>query len=266
MALAFHCPSCKRPLPVSAGMLGQKVTCAGCQTSFVLAPTHLQTPGAAPPVVAATPAPPPLTATTAATSALAAPPVAVIEPPRVVASVPVAPPRPAAAPASSAARTTTAPPPTALKAAPDGKLPTLALHADASSKTKSAGSSTPSTLLVFAALAISATLSVAVLLVDVEPKAAPTNEAQLAREQIQRFYGDSAAELLPYQKLLRESQRAHSRHDLPAERRCYRHVLELLRAESRTPSKTLTGTTGDDAELERVLTVLLRDVRETSLF
>lgn len=269
MALAFHCPHCGQALPVSAAALGQKVECARCQANFFLAPTHLQAPGgkAAPPP----PAQPATSATGAAVATVAPPtPVAVPVAPRPVAMPASTPPTPSPlAPVSVKPAPVSKPvvlPATTLKAAPDGKLPTLSLEADAELAKKGTKEQGPSSVVVLATLAVSVTLSLAVLLVDFESGPTPTSAAAAARQDVQRFYGDEHAQIQPYQKLLREAQRAHTRGDISKERRCYRQVMELLRSEGRSVRKTLTGSAGDDAQLEQMLNVLLRDVQETSLF
>lgn len=145
-----------------------------------------------------------------------------------------------------------------LKPTADGKLPSLNLENEPVTKERGAGQSGPSTLVVVATLAVSVTLSLAMVLIDFEPQAKTVQPAKDARYEIQQFYGEDGVALEPYQALLRKAQRAHSRGDRAEERKCYRQVLELLRAEGRGVRKTLTGTDGDDVELERLLATLLR--------
>ncbi len=166
--------------------------------------------------------------------------------------------------ANASNQTVIAPTTTTLKPTPDGKLPTLALYSEVTRSEKTSTNSGPSTLVVLATLAVSVTLSLTMLLFDFAPTTSPTGEAEAARAHIVKFFGDEPTALQPYQKTLRESQRAHSRGDRSTERKCYREVLELLRSENRSLRKTLTGSAGDDRALENDLTVSLRATAETS--
>jgi hypothetical protein len=114
-------------------------------------------------------------------------------------------------------------------------------------------------VVVAGLLGVSLMLTLGLLLVDVEPSGSSAEDVREAREQLTAFFGSDVAPPRPFQLLLREAQRAHARGDRDTERARYRQVLELLRAESRSPSRTLTATAGDDAELERLLTILLHD-------
>jgi hypothetical protein len=239
-------------------MLGQSVVCAACKANFVLTPAQLQAPSGA---GKSAPPPPPGKSSTA-TATL---PAQLAAPPR-VAPPPIAPPVASRNQLPATKPAVTAPPPTLLQPAPDGKLPTLALEQDAVARGKQTPSQGPSTLIVVATLALSMTLSLAMLMLDFTPRKMPEADAFYARQKLESFFGDEGAPPRPYQSLLRESQRAHSRGDIATERKCYKQVMDQLRSESRGPLHTLTGTAGDDAELERQLTILLRDVGETSFF
>jgi hypothetical protein len=65
--------------------------------------------------------------------------------------------------------------------------------------------------------------------------------------------------LAPYQRHLRDAQRAYARGDTAAERQNYRRVLQLLRAEGRSRFSSLTTTPTQDRELEELLAILLTD-------
>ncbi|MCX7428253.1 MAG: hypothetical protein NTW96_21820, partial [Planctomycetia bacterium] len=58
---------------------------------------------------------------------------------------------------------------------------------------------------------------------------------------------------------LREAQRAASRGDRAGERRLYRQVLDLLRAERDRFDKGLTGSRDRDKKLEELISVMLRE-------
>lgn len=149
-----------------------------------------------------------------------------------------------------------------LKLAEDGKLPELHLREPGETPAKEAGGRGMNPLVLFGLLSLSFVACLALLFMPTEPtEPARTRERLQAREIIQQGYFsemDKAAHY-PYQMLLREAQRAHSRSDWKQERALYRKVLDLLRAEPRTPEKNLTGTPGRDDELERQLTILLSD-------
>jgi hypothetical protein len=117
-------------------------------------------------------------------------------------------------------------------------------------------------LVLFGLLSLSFVACLALLFMPAESDAPrKTRERMEAREILQREYFaemDKAAHY-PYQVLLREAQRAHSRRDWKQERALYRKVLDLLRAEPRTPEKNLTGSPRRDQDLERQLTILLSD-------
>ena len=87
-------------------------------------------------------------------------------------------------------------------------------------------------------------------------------EKQHARREIEENYFagmDKEARLEPYQILLREAILARSRGDFKQERRSYRKVLDMLRAERGKFDKGLTGSPKRDEDLEKLITTLLSD-------
>jgi hypothetical protein len=111
-------------------------------------------------------------------------------------------------------------------------------------------------------------------------------QGQVARKAITIFYGSENAPLEQYQKLLRGANLARSRGDYQGEKKAYRDVLRMLRAENKnsvtgltrlpleasqkfdhltiTELKSLNGPTDqflelkNDERLERLLSILLR--------
>ena len=79
---------------------------------------------------------------------------------------------------------------------------------------------------------------------------------RLLKEQ---YFGADNVEngLQPYEVLLREAQRAHTRGDYKTECRNYRKVLDMLHAEGIFELKGVTGTRSRDKALEEALSVLL---------
>jgi hypothetical protein len=155
----------------------------------------------------------------------------------------------------------------------DGQLPELQLVEQQEARRKK-GVGTPATqwgwlLLVSASLI----LTVLMLMVDVGDTGPSDSQPQeYARQRIKQAYlGDEDEPLQQYQRYLREAQLAHSRGDTASERAYYRRVLRLLRAEHHEHDPDREGVTGQryespndrslrsDQELERLLTILLKD-------
>lgn len=265
--LQVHCPYCKRPVAAPVAMVGQRIMCPSCRAEIVLNPSALLAQSG--------------TMRKTADSADARPPVATLPPP--VAAPPpiphaapltphVVPPRPAAQHAAPAAAPPPVRPNTAqfLAAAPqapaisstaDGKLPTLQLADSPDAAAPRVESQSPPMPLWLALMAVVASTMISLLLVthDFDGSVANQTTKAEARKQLTAFYGNDLTPLRPFQVHLREAQLAHSRGDLAAERGRYRQVLALLRAEGRSKFDGLTGTPGGDAELARLLAVLLAD-------
>lgn len=150
-----------------------------------------------------------------------------------------------------------------MKLAEDGKLPTLRLKEPGQEEVKQAGSSGAHPLLLFMALAFSAITTVVLLLIPSESDSpGRTGEKQAARREIEESYisgMDKEAELAPYQLHLREALQAHARRDFAEERRRYRRVLDMLRAERGKFDRGLTGSPAKDETLEKLITTLLSD-------
>jgi hypothetical protein len=147
-----------------------------------------------------------------------------------------------------------------LKPAEDGKLPELHLNEGRKPESKQARSKTIHPLILLGVLVMSVALSVLLVVVDTESRSTSTDAKAAARIRIQDHYftGYGNQSIEPYQQYLREAQRAHSRGDFRAERRLYRKVFDLLRAERGTFEKGLTGSRGRDDELKRLISILLR--------
>jgi len=173
--------------------------------------------------------------------------------------------QPAGAPGARKARFVTAgAAQSRLQPAADGKLPGLQLEQDKPAekpKEKTEGSSIHP-LVLFCALCLSLLVSITMVLVDVEGPQTNRNREQLeARWTIEREYFshlDPNQSLAPYQLLLREAQRAHTRGDRETEQNAYRDVLRLLRAE-RDRFAGLTGSPSNDRKLEQLITTILQE-------
>jgi hypothetical protein len=140
----------------------------------------------------------------------------------------------------------------------EGKLPELSLAQATAQKPKTTESNT-SPLVLGLVLVGSTLMSILLLVADFDGSNADSTTVDEARQKIEQYYVSQSGELLPYQKLLRESIWAHSRGDRQAEREAYRQVRDLLRSESKGTYATLTGTPSGDKELERLLAILLSE-------
>jgi hypothetical protein len=273
LRLAIHCPYCKRAVPASPLQLGRAIACPHCRGEFIANASSMSEERAEPqPPPAAANFYPPQSQGAAAPVArlLTAPPL----PPNggaASAHLPVAQagraqgastakspiPLPAPAPKTNTARfvadQTQGP---TIAPAADGSLPKLQL-ADSVTESAEQPESRPIPLwLAMLLVIISTGLSTLLLLTDSSETKQQTSKAE-ARRELERFYGQGDGPLLPYQVHLREAQLAFSRREYAAERRHYRQVLGLLRAEGRGPYVGLAGTPREDEELARLLTILL---------
>lgn len=149
----------------------------------------------------------------------------------------------------------------------DGKLPTLQLKENNKpKKTETSLSSNP----LFVGLLVCASLvsSGVMVLMFGMPSTDSRKTVAEARENIRQFYEVRVdEELKPYQIELREAQLAHSRGDHQAEIAAYQSVLARFRAEDRNQYTGLTGSPTWDAELEDLVTILLKEAnRENKSF
>ncbi len=239
------CPGCASQLSVAPELTGHVLACPQCQTQFQVAPPTAdpaQTPSAAPPAPA---------------SPTVAQPRWRGDPNVLAAGLRLSDPAPAA-PAPAVPRFRPADPATAaIPLAQDGRLPELQL-AEARQQAKQAAAEKPARPLTLTLiLGASLSLSVCLSLIDFSPPVSDAESQREARMAIARFYRESQPPLEPYQLLLRDAQRAHSRGDHLAERARYRDVLRMLRAEHRPTS--LTESRQGDHDLEAAIARVLRE-------
>lgn len=144
-----------------------------------------------------------------------------------------------------------------VKLGDDGHLPELMLEegeARAASETQ-AKQSNP--LLLIAAFCFSLGMTALLLFMDAEGFGTGGGDVAEANRKIAEYYGAEGEEIKPYQAYLRLARQAHSRRDYQAERREYRKVLDLLRAEGKSKFTGLTGSLDRDKELEDKIAILL---------
>lgn len=139
----------------------------------------------------------------------------------------------------------------------DGQLPELALDEGKSSRDRVSKPKAASPALLYAVLALSLAMSMALLLLDAAPNADTTVNKNQARRDIVRFYGIETDELKPYQNALRAARLAHSRGDHQTERRQYRKVLDELSAEDSNQHVGVTGHFRSDHELKQLIGLIL---------
>jgi hypothetical protein len=140
----------------------------------------------------------------------------------------------------------------------EGKLPELKLQ-EGKARRSSTEAEATNPLVMIGVLCLSLVLSTALILVDFEPASSTVARKAQARKQLTQFYAKSEGAPAPYQRHLRDAQRAHARGDTATERAMYRRVLQLLRADGRSRFSSLTSTPSQDRELEELLAILLTD-------
>lgn len=233
MSLTVVCPGCAMQLSVAPELLGNVVVCPQCASSFQVAAGEQAPPSSSATVPQWRGDPTMLAAGFKLNEA--APPAPQVAVPRFK---PVD-------PSAAAVSLTEA-----------GTLPALNL-ADAKGPAKmvSPTEKPPRTLGLTLIVAASLTLSVCLSLVDFSPADGDAGARERARAKIASFYGGSHGTIEPYQLLLRDAQRAHSRGDHITQRAKYREVLRLLRAEHR--SSSLTETQSGDQDLEAAIAAVL---------
>jgi hypothetical protein len=148
-----------------------------------------------------------------------------------------------------------------LQLAADGKLPELHLQ-EGNKKEKAEGkSSGVNPLVLMGVLCLSVAMSIFLVLYNFNQGGDSLQRTKDdARANIREFYSDPDKKkpLEPYQILLREAERAHSRGDRPAEIKSYKRVLDLLRAERGPFEKGPTGSPKRDRELLDLIRILLK--------
>lgn len=130
-----------------------------------------------------------------------------------------------------------------VKLGEDGQLPELNLAAaqekkGARARDKREGGNPA----VYIAVGISVLMTIAMLFMDSAGPGRSRGDKASARKEIESFYGLEEKQTEPYQELLREARRAHSRGDVPTERAAYRRVLDLLNSDD--VHRSITGLTG----------------------
>jgi hypothetical protein len=151
----------------------------------------------------------------------------------------------------------------AIQTTEDGKLPELHLRQrqNGRDKRKEEKTTTVNPLVLFGLLAISVVVTVALVMLDVEPNNGENADARQARKYVEDYYFPEDGQTpLDYQVLLMEAQQAHIRGDREAEREAYEKVLDLLRQERPVgvgDENSSWSLTHDDQRLKELIAVLL---------
>jgi hypothetical protein len=127
-----------------------------------------------------------------------------------------------------------------VKLGEDGHFPELTLLEGHDAAPVAVKSQKSNSLMLVAAFAASVGLSISMLFLDFESIGSSSQQKAVARKYIAAFYGGDAAALEPYQIALRQARRAYSQGNTTLERRRYRDVLKMLRAENKSPLVGLT--------------------------
>jgi hypothetical protein len=289
MPMTVACPGCGMQLAVPSKCVGQILSCPSCHCQFQVSappdgsapslpslPPHSMTPTAPPagtlqphgaPLSHGTPGPTPVVSHSSGRLRTRGPvwSDSTDEPPPAkgrdgangvpaVASPPVAVPRFIAGGSA----------PSAMLLAADGKLPELSLievQERGKSATADAKKSRPKLLSV--AIGLSMVMSVFLGMYDLSPVEPGADAKSVSRATIRRFYlrPDEEESLQPYQLLLRDAERAHSRGDDAIAAAKYRQVLRMLRIEGRPEGRlpSLSDTKQSDQELEHAISTVLRN-------
>jgi hypothetical protein len=293
MPLTIQCPRCSRELTAPDELVGQLAACPDCSTQFPIVPNGNPAEPPAPSTADDSP--------TASDSRWAdPPPSAQTEPPSQLEHVsmsagmpsamepPSAKPTPktqsspatsadtaANSPVQSPTKSPTSRKPkqakfisgdaqsTSFQLGADGELPRLKLEEKKKEKTDDEGGSS-SPLVLLLAVGVSLMLTAVMLFVPSETTTSESGGKAAARDMLRLYYIGKEAPFEAYQLTLREALQAHSRGDAKTERRRYRKVLDMLKAEGHDKYKGLTGRSNaqsppHDRHLAEQLTVLLAE-------
>jgi len=258
MAVKIDCPRCKTSLQVPEKLAGGYVNCPRCKGSLWVA-RDLAAKDIVIDAVSAQKQDNTASVTTAPTTTEVSQPLSVTP----MSGFPQAPMPPLPpVPRKKVARFITAEATDSmLRLASDGKLPELHLEEGQAKQKTDAGARSIHPLLLLGILSMSIMLSIAMVIIGGDSPVANSRTKAIMRQKIEDAYfglGNlESRDLEPYQVELREARQAYSHGDYKAERKHYRKVLDMLRAERRDEDRGLTGSHAKDRELEEALTVLL---------
>ena len=145
----------------------------------------------------------------------------------------------------------------------DGKLPTLLLADEEKPRVKEKTGLTSNPMFVGLLICFSLVSSAGMLFLIESGYPEAKLEVEEARADVVRFYQvREDQELQAYQRELREAQRAYSRGDFSAEASYYQKVMLRFHNENLTQFSGLTGSPVGDIELEKDVSLLLKDAKK----
>jgi hypothetical protein len=145
----------------------------------------------------------------------------------------------------------------------DGKLPTLLLADEEKPRVSERGGLKSNPIVVGLLICVSLVSSVGMLFLIDSGRPEGRQEVKEARKDVERFYEvREDQELQPYQLELREAQRAYSRGDFSAEASFYQKVMLRFHNEALTKYSGLTGSPVGDNDLEKNVSLLLKDAKK----
>ena len=145
----------------------------------------------------------------------------------------------------------------------DGKLPTLLLADEEKPRVSEKGGLTSNPIVIGLLICFSLVSSAGMLFLIESGHPEAKQEVEEARGDVVRFYQvREDQELQPYQRELREAQRAYSRGDFSAESSYYQKVMLRFHNENLTKYAGLTGSPVGDMELEKDVSLLLKDAKK----
>jgi len=153
----------------------------------------------------------------------------------------------------------------------DGQLPELSLAEAGPEGKVSTKPKESNPYLLVGVIFLSLLMTGAMLFVEGEETALPTQDHAAARQEMTEYLGTDTESLAPYQLTLRRSRQAWARGDRNGEKAELRRVLRMLRSEAKERLQKFAGLTGrldydyDDASkrsdrrLEELIAILLSD-------
>lgn len=145
----------------------------------------------------------------------------------------------------------------------DGKLPTLLLADEEKPRASEKGGLKSNPIVIGLLICFSLVSSAGMLFLIESGHPEAKQEVEEARIDVVRFYQvREDQELQPYQRELREAQRAYSRGDFSAESSYYQKVMLRFHNEDLTKYAGLTGSPIGDIELEKDVSLLLKDAKK----
>jgi len=264
MPLKIVCPHCKKPLSVPRKLLGSHASCPHC-SGRIQVPQHASN-GASDAETPPRTATPPNKTSRSQQSSKATAQVddasAAHLSERQVWGQPVdRPPIPSLQGSQTARFISAEAAQSPLTVAEDGQLPDLRLIDSNAKQTEEDDTQSVNPLVVTCAISLSIVLSISLAMMDFTPDGGPNDSRAEVRQCIEKEFftpPDSDKPFPPFEHLLREAQRAHTKGDRAQERKLYHRVIFMLRQERGENEKGLAGSHDRDERLKTLISALLR--------